>query len=66
MSMMKGFGVIEPTVSVGWMEKEVPEPGPFEALCSPVAVLPCTSDVHNARTRKGPKKVVAGSSKKGK
>lgn len=52
MSMMKGFGVIEPTVSVGWMEKEIPEPGPFEALCSPVAVLPCTSDVHNARTRK--------------
>lgn len=47
MAIMKGYGVIEPTVSWGWMEKEIPEPGPFEALCSPVAVLPCTSDVHS-------------------
>ena len=31
--------------------KEIPEPGPFEALCSPVAVLPCTSDVHSAHFR---------------
>ena len=52
MSMMKGYGVIEPTVSWGWMEKEIPDPGPFEALCSPIAVLPCTSDVHNAKYRK--------------
>lgn len=52
MATMKGFGVIEPTVSWGWLEKEIPEPGPFEALCSPVAVLPCTSDVHNAKFRK--------------
>ena len=51
MATMKGYGVIEPTVSWGWMEKEIPEPGPFEALCSPVAVLPCTSDVHNAHRR---------------
>lgn len=49
---MKGYGVIEPTVSWGWMEKEIPEVGPFEALCSPVAVLPCTSDVHSAKHRK--------------
>ena len=52
MAMMKGYGVIEPTVSHGWLEKEMPEPGPFEALCSPVAILPCTSDVHNALYRK--------------
>lgn len=52
MSLMKGYGVIEPTVSWGWLEKDIPEPGPFEALCSPVAVLPCTSDVHNAKFRK--------------
>ena len=51
MAIMKGYGVIEPTVSWGWMEKEIPEPGPFEALCSPVAVLPCTSDVHSAHFR---------------
>lgn len=50
--LMKGYGVIEPTVSHGWIEKEIPQPGPFEALCSPVAILPCTSDVHNARHRK--------------
>lgn len=49
---MRGYGVIEPTVSHGWIEKEIPEPGPFEALCSPVAILPCTSDVHNAKFRK--------------
>ena len=29
MAIMKGYGVIEPTVSLGWMEKEIPEPGPF-------------------------------------
>ena len=52
MATMRGYGVIEPTVSWGWLEKEIPEPGPFEALCSPVAVLPCTSDVHNAKQRK--------------
>lgn len=52
MSTMKGYGVIEPTVSHGWIEKEIPEVGPFEALCSPVAILPCTSDVHNAKHRK--------------
>lgn len=52
MSTMRGYGVIEPTVSHGWLEKEIPEVGPFEALLSPVAVLPCTSDVHNAHFRK--------------
>ncbi len=52
MGTMKGYGVIEPTVSHGWIEKEIPDVGPFEALCSPVAVLPCTSDVHNAKYRK--------------
>lgn len=52
MKTMKGYGVIEPTISHGWLEKEIPEPGPFEALCSPVAILPCTSDVHNAKFRK--------------
>ena len=31
MALMKGYGVIEPTVSWGWLEKEIPEPGPFEA-----------------------------------
>lgn len=52
MATMRGYGVIEPTVSHGWLEKEIPEVGPFEALCSPVAILPCTSDVHNAKHRK--------------
>lgn len=59
MAIMKGYGVIEPTVSWGWMEKEIPEPGPFEALCSPVAVLPCTSDVHSAHFRNAwPKRIL--------
>ena len=49
MAIMKGYGVIEPTVSWGWMEKEIPEPGPFEALCSPVAVLPYLARQANRR-----------------
>ena len=30
----------------GWIEKEVPACGPLDAIVKPVAVSPCTSDVH--------------------
>ncbi|MBQ0071019.1 MAG: zinc-binding dehydrogenase [Spirochaetales bacterium] len=45
---MKGFGIIEPLKQVGWVEKEIPEIGPYEALLEPVALIPCTSDVDTA------------------
>lgn len=31
---------------IGWIEKEYPELGPMDALVKPVALAPCTSDVH--------------------
>ena len=45
---MKGFGCIVPGKEVGWIEKPVPEPGPYDALCRPIAAAPCSSDIHNA------------------
>lgn len=45
---MKGFGIIEPMRRVGWIEKEAPVAGPFEAVLEPVALCPCTSDVDTA------------------
>lgn len=46
--IMKGFGIIEPCVKVGWMEKEIPQIGYYDALMTPVAVAPCTSDTHGS------------------
>lgn len=42
---MKGFAMlgIEKT---GWIEKEVPACGPLDAIVKPIAVSPCTSDIH--------------------
>ncbi len=31
---------------VGWIEKDVPECGPLDAICKPLAIAICTSDVH--------------------
>lgn len=30
----------------GWIEKEAPECGPLDAIVKPLAVSPCTSDIH--------------------
>lgn len=46
---MKGFGIIEPLKKVGWIEKEKPVCGPYEAILEPVALIPCTSDVDTAK-----------------
>jgi threonine dehydrogenase-like Zn-dependent dehydrogenase len=32
--------------SIGWIEKEKPAAGPMDAIVRPLAVAPCTSDVH--------------------
>lgn len=31
---------------IGWIEKENPQCGPNDAICKPLAVAPCSSDVH--------------------
>ena len=45
---MKGFGIIKPLEQVGWIEKDAPVAGPYEAVLEPVALIPCTSDVDTA------------------
>ena len=42
---MKGFAMLK-IGEVGWIEKEVPECGPMDAICKPLAIAICTSDVH--------------------
>ncbi|MEA5009922.1 NAD(P)-dependent alcohol dehydrogenase [Clostridium tyrobutyricum] len=42
---MKGFAMIGVN-KVGWIEKERPNFGPYDALIKPLAVSPCTSDIH--------------------
>ena len=42
---MKAFVLKEPGV-VGWHDAPMPEPGLFGAVLRPIAVAPCTSDVH--------------------
>lgn len=42
---MKGFAMLE-IGKVGWIDKEKPKCGPLDAIVSPIAVSPCTSDIH--------------------
>lgn len=42
---MKGFAMMK-IGETGWVEKEMPACGPCDAICKPVALAPCTSDVH--------------------
>ena len=42
---MKAF-VMKKIGEVGWMEKDRPVCGPMDAICRPLALAPCTSDVH--------------------
>lgn len=42
---MKGFAMLK-IGEVGWIEKDVPECGPMDAICKPLAIAICTSDVH--------------------
>ena len=44
-NMMKGLAMLG-FDEIGWIEKEVPKCGPMDAICRPLAVSPCTSDVH--------------------
>jgi len=42
---MKGFAMLE-IGKTGWIEKDMPSCGVLDAIVKPVAVSPCTSDVH--------------------
>jgi len=42
---MKAYAMTGPG-KTGWIEKERPACGPLDAICRPIALAPCTSDVH--------------------
>ena len=42
---MKGFAMLR-IGQTGWVEKSIPVCGPADAVCKPLALAPCTSDVH--------------------
>jgi threonine dehydrogenase-like Zn-dependent dehydrogenase len=42
---MKAYAMLGAS-QTGWIEKEVPHCGPMDAICRPLALAPCTSDVH--------------------
>ncbi|MDL2261283.1 NAD(P)-dependent alcohol dehydrogenase [Methanimicrococcus sp. OttesenSCG-928-J09] len=42
---MKGFAMLG-IGKVGWIEKDAPVAGPYDAIVRPLAVAPCTSDIH--------------------
>jgi threonine dehydrogenase-like Zn-dependent dehydrogenase len=42
---MKGYAMLG-IGKTGWIEKEKPVCGPLDAICKPLALAPCTSDVH--------------------
>jgi alcohol dehydrogenase (NADP+) len=43
--MIKGLAM-KRIGEIGWVEKEVPSCGPLDAIVKPLAVAPCSSDVH--------------------
>lgn len=42
---MKGFAMLK-IGQTGWIEKEDPKCGPLDAIVRPLALAPCTSDIH--------------------
>lgn len=44
-SKMRGFAMIS-VGKVGYIEKEIPKCGELDAICRPIALSPCTSDIH--------------------
>lgn len=42
---MKGFAMLK-IGETGWITKDTPACGPLDAICKPLALAPCTSDVH--------------------
>lgn len=42
---MRGFAMLK-IGQTGWIEKDKPVAGPFDAIVKPLALAPCTSDIH--------------------
>lgn len=42
---MKGFAMLSIN-NLGWIEKDKPAVGPYDAIVRPLALSPCTSDIH--------------------
>lgn len=42
---MKGYAM-KKIGQTGWVEKDLPTCGPLDAICRPLALAPCTSDIH--------------------
>ena len=42
---MKAYAMLGPN-KTGWIEKDYPVCGPLDAICRPIALASCTSDVH--------------------
>ena len=42
---MKGFAMLGIN-ELGWIEKEIPTMTDYDAIVKPIAVSPCTSDIH--------------------
>ena len=42
---MKGYAMLG-IGNIGWIEKDAPICGPTDAICKPLALAPCTSDIH--------------------
>lgn len=42
---MKGYAMLG-IGKTGWIEKDIPQYGPLDAIVKPLAVSPCTSDIH--------------------
>lgn len=51
---MKGYGMIKVN-EPGWIEAERPVAGPYDAICRPIALAPCSSDTHAMHGGSGPK-----------
>jgi threonine dehydrogenase-like Zn-dependent dehydrogenase len=45
MGKMKGLAMLGYD-TIGWIEKDIPTAGPMDVICKPIAISPCTSDVH--------------------
>ena len=42
---MRGFAMLK-IGETGWITKDIPKCGPTDAICKPLALAPCTSDIH--------------------
>ncbi len=56
MGRMKGFAMVD-FGKVAWVEKDGPQPGPYDAIVKPLAVAPCTSDIHTVYEAAFPKEM---------